>query len=48
MINQDAFSIDSLMVPQSPHPIEEGIWESIVRGPGVDDVVEVMMVDDIA
>ena len=48
MINQDVSSVDSLMVPQSPHPIEEGIWKSIVRGPRVDVVVEVMMVDDVA
>ena len=47
MINQDASSVDSMMVPH-PHRIEEGIWESIVRGPRVDVVVEVMMVDDIA
>ena len=47
MINQDASCVDSLMVPH-PHPIKEGIWDSMVRGPGVDVVVEVMMVDDVA
>ena len=46
MINQDASSVDSMMVPH-PHPIEEGIWKSLVQGPGLDVVVEVMMVDDI-
>ena len=46
MINQDVSSVDSLMVPH-PHPIEEGIWKSMVRRPGVDVMVEVMMVDDV-